>query len=209
MIYEPSSPFWQIIGYWQTLIAGGLAVLAAAGTMWATISSANREISAAQQQTEAARTQIETTLQIERRRFAHEVWGLMVALHTAATQVIEDVGRARQKIPNDPARLPGQAKEIYYLRQRMRSSLFDELRPACIRTGGTIAPTFFDLDKELAVFAADWREGSVAGMLVNLGNVTTFHPQLDAIEKAAEHLRKEATGGINWCRSELTELESP
>jgi hypothetical protein len=44
---------------WQTLVAGALAVLAAVGTIWATIKSADREIAASQAQTALAQKQIE------------------------------------------------------------------------------------------------------------------------------------------------------
>jgi hypothetical protein len=50
----------QFLYDWQTLIAGVLAVLAAAGIIWATIKSANREIAASQAQTAVAQKQIET-----------------------------------------------------------------------------------------------------------------------------------------------------
>ena len=47
---------------WQTFIAGTFAVLAAAGTIWATIRAANREIEASQTQTAVAQKQIDTTV---------------------------------------------------------------------------------------------------------------------------------------------------
>jgi hypothetical protein len=60
----------QFLYDWQTLIAGVLAVGAAAVTIWATINSANREVAASQAQTAIAQKQIETTLQLERQHDA-------------------------------------------------------------------------------------------------------------------------------------------
>jgi len=46
-MYEVKETFWQFVDHWQTLtaalIAGGLALGAAALTVWATIRSANRQ----------------------------------------------------------------------------------------------------------------------------------------------------------------------
>ena len=69
----------QFLYDWQTLVAGILAVFAAVGTIWTTISSANREIEASQAQTAVAQKQIETTLRLERRRAASQ--GLRVSRH--------------------------------------------------------------------------------------------------------------------------------
>ncbi len=57
---------------WQTLVAGFLAVLAALGTIRATIKSANREIAASKEQTAVAQKQIETTVHLARTRAEDE-----------------------------------------------------------------------------------------------------------------------------------------
>ena len=62
----------DLFDHWQTLIAGFLAVLAAVGTIWATIRSARREIDANQAQTAVAQAQIATTLRLERLCAARE-----------------------------------------------------------------------------------------------------------------------------------------
>ena len=58
-MYEVKEPFWLFVDHWQTLaaalIAGGLALGAAALTVWAAIRSANRQVKAAN---EAADRQI-------------------------------------------------------------------------------------------------------------------------------------------------------
>jgi hypothetical protein len=48
---------YEFIDHWQTLMAGVLASIAGAGTIWATIKSANREIAVAQAQTKVAQRQ--------------------------------------------------------------------------------------------------------------------------------------------------------
>jgi hypothetical protein len=58
----------DLVDHWQTLIAGGLAVLAAWRTIRATTQSADREVDASQKQTAVAQKQIETTVQLERQR---------------------------------------------------------------------------------------------------------------------------------------------
>ena len=68
-------PAWlvlQMLGYWQTLIAGLLAVGAAVFTIRATVRSADREIEAANRQIRTAQRQIDITLTLDRRRTADE-----------------------------------------------------------------------------------------------------------------------------------------
>jgi hypothetical protein len=50
MAYEVENPILQVVDHWQTLITGLLALIAGAGTIIATIISANREVSMAQKQ---------------------------------------------------------------------------------------------------------------------------------------------------------------
>src|SRR5438045_3501248 len=96
MDYSVKEPLWQLIDHWQTIIAGLFAVLAAVGTIWATIKSANREIAAAQAQTSVAQEQIATTLRIEQRRSTREAWAFYVTLDAALTIVLDDVAAARE-----------------------------------------------------------------------------------------------------------------
>jgi hypothetical protein len=58
----------QFLYDWQTVVAGALAVAAAAGTIWTTFWSTNRELLASKEQIAVARQQIETTLRLERQR---------------------------------------------------------------------------------------------------------------------------------------------
>jgi hypothetical protein len=61
MGWEPSSSFLQQVGYWQTLIAGGLALVAGGATVWATRNAAKQEI-------DANRAQMAQTRTIEQQR---------------------------------------------------------------------------------------------------------------------------------------------
>src|ERR1700722_5277792 len=62
----------DLLDHWQTLFAGVLAVLAAWRTIRATTKSADREVAASQAQTAVAQKQIETTIDLARRRDENE-----------------------------------------------------------------------------------------------------------------------------------------
>jgi hypothetical protein len=66
-MYEIKEPFWLFVDHWQTLIAGVLALCAAALTVWATIRSANRQVNAAN---EAADRQIKAAAAVAKRQVA-------------------------------------------------------------------------------------------------------------------------------------------
>ena len=88
--------------YYQTLVAGILAVLAAGGTIWATIQSANREIAASQGQTKVAQEQIATTLRSERQRVARELYAFRAMVEAAMGRVIAEAKEAREIFSNAP-----------------------------------------------------------------------------------------------------------
>jgi hypothetical protein len=73
-------------------------VVAGAGTIWVTIKSATREVTAAQEQTKAAQQQTAVTREIERRRIAREGYAFHAMLEAAMGAVIEDVGAAREQL---------------------------------------------------------------------------------------------------------------
>src|SRR5271165_5857838 len=83
----------------QTLIAGVLAVLAALGTIRATIRSADREIAASQAQTAVAQKQIETNLDLARMRAANEERAFRAMLEAAMTRVLAEAAWARKTYP--------------------------------------------------------------------------------------------------------------
>src|SRR5271156_3076793 len=82
---------------WQTLIAGVLAV--GAGTIWATIRSANREIAASQAQTAVAQRQIETTVRLAEKRDADEYDAFRAMPEAAMTRVLAEVAWAKKTYP--------------------------------------------------------------------------------------------------------------
>jgi hypothetical protein len=73
---------------WQTLVAGVLAVLAAWRTIRATVESANREVKTSQEQTAVAQKQIETTIQLARKRDEDEYDAFRTMLEAAMTRVL-------------------------------------------------------------------------------------------------------------------------
>lgn len=200
LIYEVKEPFWQLIDHWQTLITGVLALAAAAGTVWATIKSANREIAAAQEQTQAAQHQTTVTREIERRRLAREGYAFHAMLEAAVAAVIEDVQAARKLPP--PAPSSGTySDEAYAVRQRVKRASFAELRNALLRFGERHASEFLQLDKEIEDFAGQ-SVGRVSlpapGALQSrpVGFNAGLQEQLDRIEQHATDLRGWAAGGM-------------
>jgi hypothetical protein len=151
MAYEVTAPFWQFVEHWQTLIAGFLAVLAAIGTVWTTINSANREIETAQEQTKAAQRQTAVTREIERRRIAREGYAFHAMLEAAMGAVIEDLEAARKLPP--PAAGETYSIQAHAVRQRVKRTGFSELRSAFLHFGGPLTAQFLQLDKEIEVFA--------------------------------------------------------
>jgi hypothetical protein len=207
MAYEVTAPFWQFVDHWQTLITGLLAVLAALGTVWTTINSANREIATAQEQTKAAQRQTAVTREIERRRIAREGYAFHAMLEAAMGAVIEDVEAARNLPP--PTAGDTYSTQAYAVRQRVKRTGFNELRNAFLRFGGTQTSQFLQLDKEIEDFAGQWMPTPHLGpsgavipqppVGVNAG----LEEQLARIEQQANELRQHAAGGMKLCRDEL------
>jgi hypothetical protein len=145
--------FLHLLDKWQTLTAGLLALVAALATIRATNRAANREISAAQEQTRVAQEQIEITLRLERHRLARESRSFLAAMEAAMLGVIEDVAEARsmsEKIGD------GLSVAAYDARQRVKKIAFADLRAACIRHGGLFTGQFLRLEKEIDDFTSEW-----------------------------------------------------
>jgi hypothetical protein len=188
----------QFLYDWQTLIAGILAVFAAVGTIWTTISSANREIAASQAQTAVAQKQIETTVDLERMRDASEALAFHVMLEAAMRRVLDEADWAKGAYPH----IVGQAQgasidaqgasvDAFTVRQCITKGAFAELRAACVRQGGPLTGEFLYLEGEIDNFAAQWEEGqSTYGMVIRLGKHAGLGEQLDAIEDKAFTLRE-------------------
>ena len=94
----------DLVDHWQTLIAGVLAILAAVGTIWATIRSADREIAASQEQTGIAREQIATTLRLEQSRSARESYAFYATIWAAMERVLLEASEAEKIFLSSGAR---------------------------------------------------------------------------------------------------------
>ena len=205
MAYEVQEPFWQFVDHWQTLATGLLALAAGVGTVLATILSANREIDAAQQQTQTAQEQIATTLRIEHRRHVREEWAFYVTLEAAMGIVLEDVEATRQMLPVHTTIAGPVSMDAYLARQRIRKSSFAELRAASLRLGGDLTKPFLLLENEIDVFAAQWRPSMAAasGLTYNAGYHSGFHESLERIAAQASALQEGAGDARQKCLAEL------
>ncbi|MFI5020888.1 MAG: hypothetical protein ACHQRJ_04445 [Alphaproteobacteria bacterium] len=202
MSYDLKDPFWQFVDHWQTLITGLLALLAALGTIWVTIRAANREISAAQDQTEVAQKQIATTLRLERRRLAREAHAFFTALEAAMGILLENIEGAL-KIFDGKAGV-GQSPNAYRARQNVKQISFSELRDACLRYGGHLSGPFLWLDKATHDFAEDWIPGqSPGGLEFRLGLHAGYIEQADRLRRRATELREEAAREMKRYSDEL------
>jgi hypothetical protein len=181
--------------HWQTLIAGLLALLAGVGTVWGTLIAANRQVKAAQRQTEAMRDQ-------ERLRITWEGYAFHAMLEAAMSAVIEDVAAAR-KLPTPPTR-EAHSPQAYEMRQRVKRAGFAGLRGAFLRFAGPLTE-FFRLDKEIDDYSSQWilRWSSTnAGANQKLGLNSGLLEQLGSIEQQAIALcgTKSPGGGPGWPR---------
>jgi hypothetical protein len=191
----------------QTLAAGVLAVLAAGGTIWATIKSANREIAASQAQTATAQRQIETTLRLERRRAAREGYAFHSMFEAAMGRVLADAEKARQTCRRT-SQTSGVSTIAYEARQCFAKRAFSELLHACVRYGGLMTRDLLDLENDIDDFASKWDRVPTAGEPERRGHHEGLIEQLATIEAKAEHLRQEAAEGTERTRSVLAKTES-
>src|ERR1700729_1391583 len=90
--------FWDWVDHWQTLIAGGFALLAGVGTVVATMMIARRQIAASREEADrviaATREQTETTVRLERERVLSELDALRKSLGVELRQQIGGAFRA-------------------------------------------------------------------------------------------------------------------
>jgi hypothetical protein len=141
--------WYRLLTDWGSVIGGGLALAAGAGTICATMKSANREIAVAQEQTKVAQRQTEVTREIERRRIAREEYAFYTMLEAAMADVIADVEATQESLPNlltDP-----HSPQAYGARQNVMRAGFAELRGALLRFGGPLTDPFLRLDKEIGI----------------------------------------------------------
>ncbi len=201
MTCEPTNPFLQFVGNWQTLITGVLAVLAALGTVLATIASAKKEVASTQAQTEAM-------LRVERQRIAREAFSFFAMLEAAMATLIEDVDAARNIVSEEKDDGPD-SEMAYAARQRLKKTAFADLRSAFLRFGGLMTLQFLRLDKEIDALGAQWRVApDRSGTPKNMGRVRGLRRELDSIELRAKSLRDDAAGETKRCTALLAETES-
>jgi hypothetical protein len=88
------------LDHWQTIIAGLLALAAAAWTIRETVNSAKREVDASQKQTAVAQKQLETTIRLAEKRDEDEYDAFRVTLEAAMMRVLAEVAWAKATYPN-------------------------------------------------------------------------------------------------------------
>jgi hypothetical protein len=193
----------QFLYDWQTLIAGVLAVGAAAVTIWSTIKSANREVAASQEQTAVAKQQIETTIDLARKRDAGEARAFRTMLEAAMTRVLFEAAWAKKTYPEILAQTAGATVEALTVRRCITKGAFAELRGACVRQGGPLTREFLYLEAEIDNFALQYEERSspTEPATRRLGKHAGLAEQLAVIEAKATELREKAAQdryGIVW-----------
>jgi hypothetical protein len=129
------------LDHWQTLFAGGLAVLAA----WRTIRTS-------QKQTVVAQKQIATTLRLDRRRVASEGYAFCAMLKAAMDRVLAEAAEAKDIFAK--ARAEAVSDEAHDARTHFTKMGFDELRGACVRYGGLFTAEFLELESQIDDFAS-------------------------------------------------------
>lgn len=127
----------DLFDHWQTFAAALLAVLAALGTIVATIWSANREIAASRAQTAVAQKQIDATCRLDKQRAARESFAFHAILAATTTRVLDEADEANEFVfgssPTD-----GPSVDAYEARTHLTKLAFTELRAACVRYGGRL-----------------------------------------------------------------------
>ncbi len=182
----------DLLDHWQILIAGILAVLAAVGTIWATIRSAGREIAASQAQTAVAQKQIDTTVRLERERDDGEAHAFRAMLDAAMVRVLNEVDWARKTYPQTLSQQAGASVEALVVRQCITKGGFAELRAACVRHGGPFTREFLDLEREIDSFARQWEDRPMEtdrGVIIREGKHAGLGKQLHEIGEKANTLR--------------------
>jgi hypothetical protein len=181
--------FWDWVDHWQTIIAGGLALLAAWLTIRETKRSAGREIEASQAQTAVAQKEIDRTVRLEQERVLNEDRAFRAMLE-AATGVLAEAAWAKKTYPESLALTEGLTVEALGVRQCITKGAFAELRAACIRLGSPLTAEFLALEREIDNFALQWEDHISHGrVLVRRGKHAGLREQLEAIEDKASTLR--------------------
>jgi hypothetical protein len=204
MDWHPSYYWLQVMGYWQTLLTGVLALGAAWWTVSNTTKSANREIEAASQQTEMARRQIETSLILDRARNARELQAFATAAGLAGRLVLSGVEYARVKVPPRPPGTGPSTRAAYNARQSLICPILAELRPACVKFGGDVARAVIALDAYITSITNQWDpDHSPTGVVFQSAPEGGFHEALDEIETQAQMLIAKAATALEQSQDEI------
>jgi hypothetical protein len=186
----------DLVDHWQTLIAGVLAVGAAWRTIRATVESANREVDASQAQTAVAQKQIETTIQLARKRDENEYDAFRLTLEAAMTRVLFEAAWARKIYPEPFTPTTEKVSvEAYTVRQCITKGGFAELRGACVRQGGPLTGEFLYLEGEIDSFTSQWAYQAFSGAVTSMvrkGKLAGLGEQLAVVEAKATELREKA-----------------
>jgi hypothetical protein len=195
----------QFLYDWQTLIAGLLALGAAAWTIHATRSTAKDQIKASgedakkvidatREQTSVAQKQIDTTLRLEQERVASEANAFRAMLEAATVRVFAEAAWARKAYPHILTQKEGSSIDAFEVRNCITKGGFAELRAACVRQGSPLTFEFFDLEREIDNFASRWgNDKSTDGVPIRKGQHAGLSEQLGLIEKMATELHRKAT----------------
>jgi hypothetical protein len=101
----------DLLDHWQTGIAGVLALVAAFGTVAATMIIARRQIAASREEADrviaATREQTETTVHLERQRVLSEASAFHAMLEAAMARVLAEAAWARKAYPETLTRTSG------------------------------------------------------------------------------------------------------
>jgi hypothetical protein len=132
------------LDHWQTLFAGVLALVAAFGTVAATMiiarrqivasrEEADRVIAATRDQTKVTAEQTATTVRLERMRDEGEAHAFRVMIEAAMTRVLAEAAWARSVYPQLLTQTTGSSVDAHTVRTCITKGAFAELRGACVR----------------------------------------------------------------------------
>jgi hypothetical protein len=192
--------FWDWVDHWQTLIAGGFALLAGVGTVVATIIIARRQIAASREEADkviaATREQTATTVRLEQERDAAEASAFRAMLEAGMRRVLVEAAWARKTYPDTFKPTPEEVSvHAGNVRNCITKGGFAELRAACVRQGSPLTGKFRDLECEIDNFALQcgtYALSAAAPSPVRKGINAGLGDQLAVIETMAAALREKA-----------------
>jgi hypothetical protein len=194
----------DLFDHWQTVIAGVLALVAAFGTVAATMIIANRQIRASREdadrvidatreQTSVTAEQTATTVRLERMRDEGEALAFRAMLEAAMARVFAEAAWARKAYPHILTQKEDSSVTAFAVRNCITKAAFAELRAACVRQRSPLTFDFLDLEREIDNFASRWEDDqSTYGVPIRKGRHAGLSEQLGSIETKAAALRQKA-----------------